>query len=277
MNIGFKKAGLLFVLAAFVVGGWFGLFASKEDVFEGNKTTIENEVVKSEQVDASKVADGSNVEAVKNIEGDAILQNQVPGKTKNVQLGVPFLSQAPSANWKDPIFQNGCEEASVLMANAWILGAGGWSASEGDNAIRKISEFEKKSFGHSLDTNAQKTAEFANAYFGVKNFLALKISNKAEIIEQLEDGKLVIVPAFGRKLGNPNFTSPGPITHMLVILGYDVEKKEFITNDPGTRKGKNYRYREDVLWDAIWDYPTANKHPEPPKGALSKEMIVVLR
>ena len=68
------------------------------------------------------------------------------------------------------------------------------------------------------------------------------------------DGKLVIYPANGQMLDNPNFTEPGPIYHMLVITGYD--KDTFITNDPGTRNGFNYKYSYDTLEAAngTWDH-----------------------
>jgi hypothetical protein len=48
---------------------------------------------------------------------------------------------------------------------------------------------------------------------------------------------------------------------MVVIRGYDVDTKEFITNDVGTRQGENYRYPESVLFNAIRDYPTGDHLP----------------
>jgi hypothetical protein len=38
-------------------------------------------------------------------------------------------------------------------------------------------------------------------------------------------------------------------------------KKEFITNDPGTKRGFHYRYNEKVLYNAIRNYPTGNHLP----------------
>ena len=43
---------------------------------------------------------------------------------------------------------------------------------------------------------------------------------------------------------------------MIVVRGYDPVTKEFITNDPETRNGKLYKYKSDVLYEAIRDYPT---------------------
>jgi hypothetical protein len=73
----------------------------------------------------------------------------------------------------------------------------------------------------------------------------------------------LILPTLGRELQNPNFKNPGPIYHMLVVQGY-TKSGEIITNDPGTRKGKDYLYNPEILFNAIgdWDYniesPNAN-------------------
>ena len=39
---------------------------------------------------------------------------------RSVLLNVPFTSQAPFANWDDIVFQNACEEASIIMAMRWV-------------------------------------------------------------------------------------------------------------------------------------------------------------
>src|SRR6266567_9414371 len=39
-----------------------------------------------------------------------------------VQLKVPFIVQAPFGNWSDPVFQNACEESSIVMAMGWLKG-----------------------------------------------------------------------------------------------------------------------------------------------------------
>ena len=59
---------------------------------------------------------------------------------------------------------------------------------------------------------------------------------------------------------------------MIVIRGYDAKTKEFITNDPGTRQGENYRYKSDVLINALRDYPTGNHLPI---EAERKAMIII--
>jgi hypothetical protein len=60
---------------------------------------------------------------------------------------------------------------------------------------------------------------------------------------------------------------------MLVIRGYDPATKEFITNDPGTRKGEGYRYPEQIIYAAWRDYPSGDHEPI---LNINKNMIVVM-
>jgi hypothetical protein len=76
----------------------------------------------------------------------------------------------------------------------------------------------------------------------------------------------------GQKLGNPYFSGAGPERHMLLVRGYDPIKKQFITNDPGTKRGENYRYSESTIMNSILVYPTG--YHEPTDESL-KGMIVV--
>ena len=183
---------------------------------------------------------------------------------------VPFTVQAPFAEWNDPIFQDACEEASMVMAEAWVTGTVLTKESAKKN-IQALAVFQKKKFGHSMDTSIQDTASLLDEYLHVFGMVRTGIE-KDDIKRALSENRLVIVPTDGRKLKNPNFKQPGPPRHMLVIIGYDTATQEFITNDPGTRKGEGYRYPEDVLYGAILDYPTG-KHA--PVTSTDKVMLTV--
>ncbi|MEA2097887.1 MAG: ElyC/SanA/YdcF family protein [Patescibacteria group bacterium] len=177
---------------------------------------------------------------------------------KDVLFEVPFISQAPYGNWDDARKQDGCEEATAIMAMAWV-GGEKLTLEIADEKINKISAYEKKEYGNFYDTNAEDTVErIFKGYFEYDNVEAVLDINKEDIKKELFKGNLVIVPTNGQKLNNPNYTPPGPTTHNLVIIGYDIDLKEFITNDPGTRNGEKYRYDEDVLENALFDYPTGN-------------------
>lgn len=191
---------------------------------------------------------------------------------KNVQYVVPFTSQAPTGDWSRSEFQDGCEEASVFMVMLWREGIKSVTREEARGAMVTLAEFQRERIGHGVDTDVADTARLLlDEKYGIRDYRLDYDFTLEELQLALEDG-LIIVPTNGRALGNPNFTRPGPLQHMLVITGYDREAKEFITNDPGTRKGEGYRYPEQILYDAIREYPTG-KHL--PMVTERKAMIVV--
>jgi hypothetical protein len=142
---------------------------------------------------------------------------------------------------------------------------------------KRVEEYElAKARYESLLTKYQAAA---NSF----NTAVAKVNNKGGASEgeykdlqsakkNLEDKAVLLVPLNGQKLKNPHFTPPGPKTHMVLITGYNQEKDTFITQDPGTKFGKNYEYKSNVLEAALGDYPTGNHLPyqEPlPKTGVS--------
>lgn len=184
-----------------------------------------------------------------------------PVPEKDILLDAPFTPQAPFGNWKDSLQQDGCEEASVIMAMAWVRGKKLTPAVALED-ILAISNYELNVYGNYGDTDAQDTAErIFKGYFKYDNIEIKKGIGIGDIKQELFKGNLVLVPVNGRKLGNPYYTPPGPLEHFLVIRGYDSAKKEFITNDSGIMHGEKYRYKESVLEGALSDYPTGHHEP----------------
>lgn len=172
---------------------------------------------------------------------------------------VPFTSQAPTGNWKDPIFQNACEEAALLMADKWIQGEEFGNARERGIEIRRITKEEEPYFPKdSYDLSAADILVLAQKYYPEMRISLVENVTTDDMKKALSEGNIVIVPANGRKLWNPNFTAPGPLYHTLLIRGFDPATDEFITNDPGTRKGNAYRYASDILYDAMQNYATGH-------------------
>lgn len=197
---------------------------------------------------------------------------------KDIILEVPFVLQAPFANWDDPLFQDACEEAAILMAKGWLEGKKDFSKEQMEKGIREIARLEEKILGGHIDASASDTARVLKEYAGYEKVDVDGEAMLDEIKKEILAGKLVIVPTNGRKLKNPFYTSPGPVTHMIVVIGYDSAKKEFVTNDSGTKRGENYRYGEDVLFEAIRDYPTGNHYIDAiDESNPKKTMIVVER
>lgn len=176
---------------------------------------------------------------------------------KKILQAVPFTSQAPTGNWKDLIFQNACEEASLLMADRWLQGREFGTAREREVEIRRMTREEKRYFRKdSYDLSALDISVLAQKYFPEMRISLVKNVTTDDMKKALSEGNILIIPANGRKLHNPNFTAPGPLYHTLLIRGFDPVTDEFITNDSGTRRGSAYRYPSDIVFSAMQDYET---------------------
>ncbi|MDO8463469.1 MAG: C39 family peptidase [bacterium] len=171
-----------------------------------------------------------------------------------VRLDVPFVSQAPYRVWSLP-YKEFCEEASVLTLHLFASGERVDTASELDAALMDIKQWEEEHLGTWEDTTVAETARILREKFGHENTREVRFVTIADIMAAIDAGKPVIVPARGRELDSPYFTPPGPLYHMLVIIGYDDARQEFITNDVGTNtKGAGQRYTYDDLYGAIADW-----------------------
>ncbi len=197
---------------------------------------------------------------------------------KVLVLNVPFTSQAPLANWQDSRQQDGCEEATALMAMAWVKSEGltaktKISKAAWEKKIIALSDFEKKKYGEYRDVTLSDMVKWIfKDYLKYDKVIIKPVTSAKDILTELEKGRIVLAPMNGRELKNPNFKVPGPITHMVLIKGYDYQTKQFITNDPGTRNGENYRYSEKIILKAIRVYPTGYHLPV---KQIKKEIIVI--
>lgn len=197
-------------------------------------------------------------------------QESEPSRVR-VLYDVPFISQAPFGDWKDPRQQDGCEEASVIMAMRWVRSQP-LSVQDGYDELQSLSHWEDEVFGFFQDTSAQDTRELFVQYYDHSLVRVIEEPSLAQIISELDHGHLVIAPMNGQVLHNPHFTLPGPERHMVLVIGYDTVTREFITHDPGTRYGSNYRYDYDVFMNAMRDYPSGEHLPI---LAKNKAIIVV--
>jgi len=185
---------------------------------------------------------------------------------------VPFMAQAPQAQWNNPHFQDACEEAASLMAMAWVGKSDVGSAAEATIEIQKLVDYQIEKDGEFRDRSSQDLADLMVEYFEYADIRWLQGISLKDVIRTIQAGNIVIVPANGQALANQYFTPPGPDRHMLLLKGYDPATKEFITNDPGTRLGADFRYDQDVLFAAIRDYPTGDHAPI---IQVEKNMIVI--
>jgi len=171
----------------------------------------------------------------------------------SVNLAVPFLSQAPKQNWDMP-YQEACEEASMIMVDAFERGRTvKYQPDEGDQAILSLVSFETDTLRFGPDLTASQTVQTFEGYFKNRSGIVKANPTVDDVKRALANGYPVILPFYGKVLGNPNFRNGGPEYHMLVVKGYLADGR-WITNDPGTRLGADYLYAQDVMMNAIRDW-----------------------
>jgi len=187
---------------------------------------------------------------------------------------VPFAPQAPYGVW-DALHQEACEEASMIMAKAYFKNES-LNSHLMEQEILNLIKWEKEN-GYQIDVSAAEVIKILGEYFSLKAELVSEVTVE-NIKSQLRAGKLIIVPAAGRKLGNPYFRQPGPIYHMLLIRGFDEAKGEFIVNDPGTKRGEAYRYsyQKLILAVADWDHELGGDGMSELEMAQGRKVMIVV-
>ncbi len=185
---------------------------------------------------------------------------------------VPFTPQAPYAEWSDVRQQEGCEEASVIMAVKWAMRES-LSLMEARTKILAMSDWQRERYGYYHDTSVQDTADrLFRDWYAFTNIEVRHDIDAHDIIEALHDGKIVITAIDGRTVGNPYFSVP-PLRHMIVVTGYDATTDELITHDPGTKKGEGFRYPRSAMTRSLRDYPSGRYAPIPADAGTA--MIIV--
>ncbi|MDD4996105.1 MAG: C39 family peptidase [Patescibacteria group bacterium] len=189
---------------------------------------------------------------------------------EEVDLEVPFTVQAPFAVWDD-LHNEACEEATLIMAEYWrsnrLL-----TLEQAEKEIQSLVKWQIENWGGHYDLNIKRVKELAQEYFKMDKIYFTQVEETNDVRKELNKGSLVILPTAGRLLKNPYYKTPGPAYHMLVVKGY--KDDEFITNDPGTKKGKDFIYKEDILLNAIHDWPLeSEKNCELDKDQKAQEVL----
>ena len=194
---------------------------------------------------------------ITNVDLDKINIHNKTQQITTYRQDVPFTPQAPFAEWEINMFQDACEEASIIMAMAWVNNKK-LTKEFVKTKIKDIANFETINYGGYRDTSAIDTAAIITNYYKYKKIEYKENITLDTIIDEIKKGNIIIAPMNGQILKNIHFNPPGPINHMLVITGYNPIEKKFITNDPGTKRGENYEYSELTLFNALRDYPSGH-------------------
>lgn len=168
-----------------------------------------------------------------------------------VNIDMPFYTQAPYSNWDYP-WQEACEEASVLLvANEYKdmnLDREAYNAE-----LLRLVDWEIEVFGAYEHTTVAQTVEMIETQYGLETVVHEDPSFE-DFQKILASGHLIIAPFAGKLLYNPNFQNGGPIYHMVVVKGYDADKMQIVTHDVGTRNGADYVYSWETIQNALHDY-----------------------
>lgn len=210
---------------------------------------VEEQVAESEPVAASSQVLSNLVNTDKGTDVKT-------GLPMGYSLKVPFTTQAPYGNWAMP-YQEACEEASVLIVDHYWKNKP-FTPAIADKELLAMVDWENKTFGYYKDTTADEVVRIIKEYMGYTNVREIVNPTVDDIKKEIVAGHPVLVPAAGRYLGNKYFSGAGPFYHMLVIIGYS--STDFITNDPGTKRGAGYHYKYSVLMDAIHDWNGADEN-----------------
>lgn len=235
----------------------FSLFLVKKNIADLREIflTAENKIKQDESIIkniSSEKNNNSNIKEIVDINEKKEVEEISP-PIKKINHLMPFISQAPKGKW-DKIHEEACEEASLLLAHYFIKGRELVLSEEAESDLQKLLNFTQNVYPKKEDINIQELNEVAKRYFNYENFKILLDPKEIDLENILKNKSIIIMPASGRTLKNPYFKNPGPLYHMLVISGFDSERKVFITQDPGTKRGKNYEYPYEIIIDSIHDF-----------------------
>lgn len=171
-------------------------------------------------------------------------------------IDVPYTSQAPEGDWHEP-WQNACEESVITMVDAFY-NRYPLSTDKSRDQILEVFRIKNHYIGSSLDESVETMTALINNFFKWEVYEVVN-PTLSQLKHELDVGRPVIVPVSGRQLENPNFLRTGPVYHVLLLVGYDEETQEFITHEPGTTHGEDYRYSYATIMSAMHDYLPENK------------------
>jgi hypothetical protein len=166
-------------------------------------------------------------------------------------LEVDFICQAPlqtKENWE--YHEESCEEAALLQAYLYKTETE-MTKQAAHIEILNMINWQIENMGSHRDLYAEEMKEFIVGYYSLDTE-KVKIINNATIDDiktQISLGHPIIAPVTGEILDNPYYPYPG--YHMLTIIGYTEDM--IITNDNGTKRGKDFSYDIEIFEKALTD------------------------
>jgi len=162
-------------------------------------------------------------------------------------LKIPYFSQAPDGQWVAP-WDEACEEASILMIDAYYRGQTQIDKNRGKQTILDMVKWEDTVLKTNTDTDAAQTVRLIRAK---ASFTATIKRNPLieEIKKEIAEGRPILFMHNMYKLYDER--DLGDSYHVSVITGYDDTTGEFLVNDPARPRE---RYRYEILMNALHDF-----------------------
>ena len=181
---------------------------------------------------------------------------QVGELPEEINLDVPFFSQAPDGDWGMP-WQEACEEASITLAYYYASDKD-LTKEQFKKEIYKLVDWQNENYGDYEHTTILQTLKMleSNYELRITNYELIEEPTIDDLKKELAQGNMIVAPFAGRLLNNPFYSGEGPLYHMMVLRGYD--EKNFITNDVGTRRGENFIYSYQIIMNAMHDWHDEN-------------------
>lgn len=254
------------IFLGLIIAGYFFIAQIVEKKEENNnivQNLSQNEVNK-------KIADFT-VGGAPSVKKPEIFENpKMPEKkTGDVVFEVPYINEAPNGIFVGP-WKNACEEASIAMVEGYYLGEKTVSINVAEKFMEMLFEKQDALYGSNSNSDVTRTAEMINRYSSYGAFIKENPTIE-EIKSEINKGRPVLTPNYGFGLKNPNipFLASGSSYHMVVVIGYNDETREFITNDSGDGKtGAGYRYGYNLFMVTIQDYDYSTNTVSGPSRAI---------
>ena len=239
----FKSFGIQLIAIILVVMGGFSLLQPKIENYFYLREIKKNNLIARET--AQKVT------KMRTEARDPLLEELLNKIPEEYYLEVPFICQAPletEKNWT--LHEESCEEAALLQAYLHETGKT-MTKEEANKEILSMISWQKENLGGHHDLYAEEMVKFVVGFYDIpeENITVIKNATIEDIKRNIVNGHAVIVPITGQILKNPYYPYPG--YHMLTVIGFT--KNRIITNDNGTRHGKDFSYENDIFMTAMKD------------------------
>lgn len=175
-------------------------------------------------------------------------------RENKLELPVPYATQAPYGQWEAP-WNEACEETSAAMVDAYY-NEQTLNTEKTAKIVQEMIDWEKENNLPQEDTDAAQTQQLIEAKTSFK--VEIKTHPTLEDIQQELDNNRPVI-ALVNMYSLYQEPDQGDSYHVLVITGYDKNKKVFLVNDPA-RTQKEYSY--DTLMHSLHDYNETSKEAD---------------